>query len=166
MIKTAATKSMTGIAVLFVIIATAASFSTKAQATSLATTLAPAAVSEKFDASFAPLSVSTTSAKSTKSTKKASKKSKSAQAKSLLNKAIKTYPILEGATVEIGDAKGYQAIAYYRTGRIIISKNHRASLTKIINHEVWHIIDYRDNGTIDWGEKLPPANKADYRTAK
>jgi hypothetical protein len=23
-------------------------------------------------------------------------------------------------------------------------------------HEIWHIIDWRDNGRIDWGENVPP----------
>ena len=69
---------------------------------------------------------------------------------------IARYPILAGATVSYGDAKGAQAIAYYKSGRIVISPSHTASLERIIAHEIWHIIDWRDNGVIDWGENVPP----------
>jgi hypothetical protein len=87
---------------------------------------------------------------------KASTASKLSQAKSILASYISKYPILKGTTVEFGDAKGYQAIAYYKSGRIVISPTHRSSLSAIIGHEIWHIIDWRDNGKIDWGEKVPP----------
>ncbi len=66
------------------------------------------------------------------------------------------YPILRGATVEFGNARGYQAISYYTSGRIVISRNHSASLSRIIGHEIWHVIDWRDNGKINWGERVPP----------
>lgn len=79
-----------------------------------------------------------------------------AKAQSLLNSYIAKYPILKGSTVEFGDARGYQAIAYYQSGRIVISRSHTASLERIIGHEIWHIIDWRDNGRIDWGENVPP----------
>lgn len=69
---------------------------------------------------------------------------------------IARYPILAGSTVSYGDAKGAQAIAYYKSGRIVISPSHTASLERIIAHEIWHIIDWRDNGVIDWGENVPP----------
>lgn len=78
------------------------------------------------------------------------------QARAILAGLIRKYPILAGTTVEFGDARGYQAVCYYRSGRIVISPNHTASLTRILNHEVWHIIDWRDNGRIDWGENVPP----------
>ncbi|MCE5204118.1 MAG: hypothetical protein ABFC80_08210 [Coriobacteriales bacterium] len=78
------------------------------------------------------------------------------QAQAILRGLIAKYPILAGSTVSIGDAKGYQAICYYRSGRIVISSTHTASLSRILNHEVWHIIDWRDNGVIDWGENVPP----------
>ena len=78
------------------------------------------------------------------------------QARSILAGLIAKYPILKGATVSFGDARGYQAIALYTSGRIIISPTHTASLSRILNHEVWHIIDWRDNGRIDWGENVPP----------
>lgn len=79
-----------------------------------------------------------------------------ARAQAILATYVARYPILEGATVTFGDAHGYQAICYYKSGRIVISPTHTASLEKILAHEVWHIIDWRDNGQIDWGEKVPP----------
>jgi hypothetical protein len=78
------------------------------------------------------------------------------QARSILAGLIAKHPSLRGTTVSFGDARGYQAIALYTSGRIIISPSHTASLSRILNHEVWHIIDWRDNGTIDWGENVPP----------
>lgn len=74
----------------------------------------------------------------------------------ILARYIARYPILAGTTVSYGDAKGHQAIAYYTSGRIVISTSHTASLDRIIGHEIWHIIDWRDNGVIDWGENVPP----------
>lgn len=79
-----------------------------------------------------------------------------AEARRILAGLIARYPILKGATVSFGDAKGHQAICYYKSGRIVISPTHTASLSRILNHEVWHIIDWRDNGRIDWGENVPP----------
>lgn len=79
-----------------------------------------------------------------------------ADAQSILAGYIAKYPILAGSTVSYGDAKGSQAIAYYKSGRIVISPDHTASLSRIIAHEIWHIIDWRDNGVIDWGENVPP----------
>lgn len=78
------------------------------------------------------------------------------RARSILAGLIASHPILKGTTVSFGDARGYQAIALYTSGRIIISPSHTATLSRILNHEVWHIIDWRDNGTIDWGENVPP----------
>ncbi len=79
-----------------------------------------------------------------------------AEARRILASLIARYPILAGTTVTFGDARGHQAICYYRSGRIVISPNHTASLSRILNHEIWHIIDWRDNGRIDWGENVPP----------
>lgn len=79
-----------------------------------------------------------------------------AQAQSILAGYIAQYPILAGSSVSFGDASGYQAVAYYKSGRIVISPTHTASLSRIIGHEIWHIIDWRDNGVIDWGENVPP----------
>lgn len=79
------------------------------------------------------------------------------RAQQLLTALIAQHPILAGSTVEIGNAQGYQAISYFQTGRIVISPTHSASIDRIMNHEIWHIIDWRDNGRIDWGENVPPA---------
>lgn len=84
------------------------------------------------------------------------------EAQRILDRLIATYPILRGTTVTFGDAKGHQAIAYYTSGRIVISATHTASLQRIIEHEIWHIIDWRDNGKINWGESVPPSNWRDY----
>ncbi|PKQ10352.1 MAG: hypothetical protein CVT69_00130 [Actinobacteria bacterium HGW-Actinobacteria-9] len=78
------------------------------------------------------------------------------RARTILAGLIAKYPILQGTTVTMGDARGYQAIALYKSGQIIISPTHTASLERILNHEIWHIIDWRDNGVIDWGENVPP----------
>jgi len=79
-----------------------------------------------------------------------------AAARTILAGLIAKHPILAGSTVDFGDARGYQAICYYKGGRIVISPTHTASLERILNHEIWHIIDWRDNGRIDWGENIPP----------
>ena len=81
--------------------------------------------------------------------------SETRKADAILARLIEKHPILKGTTVEIGNARGYQALAYYKSGRIVVSPDHKASLERILNHEVWHVIDYRDNGQIDWGENVP-----------
>jgi hypothetical protein len=87
-----------------------------------------------------------------------------AQAQSILASLRAKYPrYLSGVTVSIGNASGYQAVAYYTSGRIVISPSHKASLSRILNHEIWHIIDWRDNGRIDWRESVPPANASSFR---
>lgn len=80
-----------------------------------------------------------------------------AQAQSLLAGYSAQYPILAGSSVSFGDAKGQQAISYPVSGRIVISPMHTRSISAIITHEIWHIIDYRDNGVLDWGENIPPS---------
>jgi hypothetical protein len=73
------------------------------------------------------------------------------------------YPrYLTGATVEFGNAAGYQAISYYTVGRIVISPTHTVGVQRILAHEIWHIIDWQDNNAIDWGEAIPPANMNTY----
>jgi hypothetical protein len=85
-------------------------------------------------------------------------------ARSILASRIAMYPMLEGSTVEFGDTGGNpQAICYYKSARIVINPNYTVSLERIIDHEIWHIIDWRDNGQIDWGESVPPENAAEYR---
>ncbi len=97
-----------------------------------------------------------TDSKSTRAVAYKATTGKLAEAKSILAGLIAKYPILKGTTVSIGTTpNGYQAVAYYKSGRIVVSSTHTASLTKILTHEVWHIIDWRDNGRIDWGENVP-----------
>ncbi len=87
-----------------------------------------------------------------------------AEARAILARYVSTYPILQGTSVEFGDTRGNpQAIVYYKSARIIINPNHTVSLERIIAHEIWHIIDWRDNGQINWGENVPPANANDFR---
>ena len=79
------------------------------------------------------------------------------RARAILASMIARHPILAGTTVSFGSTPGgYQAVAYYKSGRILISPTHTSSLDRIITHECWHIIDWRDNGRIDWGENVPP----------
>jgi hypothetical protein len=104
------------------------------------------------------------SAKTHAKIKAAARKGDAARAKAILASLKARYPqYLSGVTVSMGNASGYQAVAYYTSGRIVISPKHKASLERILNHEVWHIIDWRDNGRIDWREKVPPANASAYR---
>jgi len=74
---------------------------------------------------------------------------KSKTAQEILEKYIRMYPILAGSTVEYGDARGYQAICYYRVGKIVVSRNHTSDLDAIIRHECLHIVDWRTDGDID-----------------
>jgi hypothetical protein len=86
-----------------------------------------------------------------------------ALAQALLDGYKAQYPrYLGGATVEFGNAMGYQAISYYTIGRIVISPTHSASVQVIVAHEIWHIIDWQDNNAIDWGESIPPTNYATF----
>ncbi len=88
---------------------------------------------------------------------KPSTTSELSQARAILAGLIARHPILRGTTVTIGTTPGgYQAVSYYKSGRIVVNPNHTASLSRILNHEIWHIIDWRDNGRIDWGENVPP----------
>ena len=81
----------------------------------------------------------------------------------LLDAQKAKYRLLDGVTVTMGPTPdGKQAVSYYREGEIIVSPQHVASLQKIMGHEIWHIIDWRDNGRIDWGEAVPPLNAATY----
>ncbi len=87
------------------------------------------------------------------------------QAEAILGNLRKTYRYLDGVTVAMGSTpNGYQAVSYYTTGQIVVNKNHSVPLDEILAHEIWHIIDYRDNGRIDWGENLPPSNTAAYHS--
>jgi hypothetical protein len=86
-----------------------------------------------------------------------------ALAQTILDGLKAQYPrYLSGATVTMGDAMGYQAISYYTSGRIVVSPTHTATLSRIMNHEIWHIIDWQDDGAINWGEAIPPTNMSTY----
>jgi len=94
---------------------------------------------------------------STPTPRSASSTGELAQAKAILAGYVAQYPILQGTTVTIGDTpNGYQAVCYYQSARIVINKNHTRSLQALLAHEIWHVIDWRDNGRIDWGENIPP----------
>jgi hypothetical protein len=85
------------------------------------------------------------------------------QANKLLADLKSKYRYLDGATVTIGTTpNGEQAIAYYTEGQIVISRTHTVSIDKIVAHEIWHIIDWRDNGRLDWHESVPPFNSSPY----
>jgi hypothetical protein len=77
----------------------------------------------------------------------------------------RTYRGLDGVTLRIDPTPNdAQAVAYYTQSEIVISPDHVASIDKILAHEVWHVIDWRDNGRLDWGEDLPPSNASAYRS--
>jgi hypothetical protein len=87
------------------------------------------------------------------------------RAKVVLAELQKRYRYLDGVTLRVDPTPDdRQAVAYYTDGEIVISPDHVATIDKILAHEVWHIIDYRDNGRLDWGEDLPPSNASDYRS--
>jgi len=73
------------------------------------------------------------------------------------------YQYLDDVTVSMGSTPNdEQAIAYYTEGEIVISSDHVTGIETILAHEVWHVIDWRDNGRLDWGEDLPPDNSYTY----
>jgi hypothetical protein len=116
---------------------------------------APVPVKPAAPASTARQATYSTSTTSRTTTTKSSG-SELATAKAILAKLIAKYPILVGTTVSIGATPGgYQAVTYYKSARILVSPTHTAPLDRIMLHECWHIIDWRDNGVIDWGENVP-----------
>jgi hypothetical protein len=84
-------------------------------------------------------------------------------AEGILRNLQARYQYLDGVTVSFGTPRGdQQAVAYYTQGRILVNPSHTADIATILSHEVWHIIDWRDNGRLDWGEDLPPDGWQDY----
>ncbi len=84
-------------------------------------------------------------------------------AQALLDSLKSTYRLLDGVTIRMGATpRGEQAISYYGDGEIVVNPRHTADLDKIVGHEIWHIIDWRDNGRIDWGEAVPPLEAPAY----
>lgn len=87
-----------------------------------------------------------------------------ASARATLDALASRYRLLDGVTVRIAPTpEGKQAVAYYTRGQIVIDPAHTATIDDILAHEVWHVIDWRDNGRLDWGEYLPPADVSAYR---
>jgi hypothetical protein len=85
------------------------------------------------------------------------------KADQILGELRTKYRYLDGVTVMIGvTPRDEQAVAYYTTGVIVISRTHTVSIDRILAHEIWHIIDWRDNGHLDWQENLPPSNTSVY----
>jgi len=85
------------------------------------------------------------------------------QAQAILGELQAKYRLLDGVTVSIAATPAdEQAIAYYQDGEIVVSPDRSATIQRILAHEIWHVIDWRDNGRLDWGEDLPPANASDY----
>jgi len=80
-----------------------------------------------------------------------------------VDRLAERYGHLEDVTVTLGiTPEGKEAVAYYTEGRIVISDAHTVSIDTILEHEIWHVIDWRDNGRLDWGEDLPPDNSQTY----
>jgi len=85
------------------------------------------------------------------------------RATQLLAEHAAVYRHLDGVTIHEGPTpQGEQAVSYYTDGEIVISPDHTATLEDIVAHEIWHVIDWRDNGRMDWGEQLPPVTASDY----
>lgn len=85
------------------------------------------------------------------------------RARAALASLASRYRHLDGVTVAYGvTPNGEEAVAYYTEGRIVISANHTVDEATILAHEVWHIIDWRDNGVLDWGERVPPSDAGAY----
>lgn len=89
------------------------------------------------------------------------------QARTVLAELAARYRYLDGVTVTVAPTPaGEQAIAYYTDGQIVIDPGHRAGIREILAHEVWHVIDWRDNGRLDWAEDLPPRDSSGYLSKK
>ncbi len=85
------------------------------------------------------------------------------RANEVLGKLKATHRYLDDVTVTVGTTpRGEEAVAYYTSGEIVISRDHTVGIDKILGHEIWHVIDWRDNGQLDWKESLPPANSSAY----
>lgn len=86
------------------------------------------------------------------------------EARSQLAAYRRVYRHLDGVVVrEAATPGGTEAVSFYTIDRIVLSPGRSHSVSTIMAHEIWHVIDWRDNGRIDWGEAIPPPNAADYR---
>lgn len=86
-----------------------------------------------------------------------------ARANVSLARLASRYRYLDSVTVTVGSTPdGRQAVSYYTRGVIVIDRNHEYSIDVILEHEIWHVVDWRDNGRLDWGEDVPPSDAASY----
>lgn len=84
-------------------------------------------------------------------------------AQAILGTLASRYGYLDGVRVSIGATpNGEEAVAYYESGRIVIDAGHSVRIGRILEHEIWHIIDWREDGSLDWDESVPPANAGEY----
>jgi hypothetical protein len=85
------------------------------------------------------------------------------QAEAALKQLSDRYEYLDDVTITFGATpSGYEAVSYYTEGRIVINPAHTVDVETILNHEIWHIIDWRADGRLDWDEYVPPASADDY----
>lgn len=81
----------------------------------------------------------------------------------MLDELRAKYRYLDDVTVTLGTTPhGEEAVAYYTEGQIVISRSHSVTIDKILAHEIWHIIDWRSDGQLDWNENVPPSNPSTY----
>jgi hypothetical protein len=75
------------------------------------------------------------------------------RAEEILAYYISRYPILQGVRIYVRDCpNNWEGCAYYTKGIILVDPDHRHSLEEIIAHEVKHIIDWREDGKIDYND--------------
>jgi hypothetical protein len=79
--------------------------------------------------------------------------SKQDEANAILAGLIAQYPLLQGSVVYIQETpNGWEGAAYYKSGVILVNPNHTYSLYEIIYHEAMHILDWREDGKIDYND--------------
>lgn len=75
------------------------------------------------------------------------------EANAILAGLIAQYPLLQGSVVYIQETpNGWEGAAYYKSGVILVNPNHTYSLYEIIYHEAMHILDWREDGKIDYND--------------
>ena len=85
------------------------------------------------------------------------------RAEAALKSLAARYRYLDDVTITFGPTPaGQEAVSYYTEGRIVINPAHTVDIETILNHEIWHIIDWRADGRLDWDEYVPPASADDY----
>jgi hypothetical protein len=74
-------------------------------------------------------------------------------ARHLLDLQVLRNPILKGTSIFIKDCpNNWQGCAFYELGIIWIDPDHKAPLEEIVVHECNHIIDWREDGDIDYDD--------------